>query len=223
MRIWREHRIEDMLDAVVARDNGQPLQQRHALDGERRQSKCVRKLPMLVAQHLERHLQPLHHLLLIRRVLGTQPEHFGVQAGKVLVMIPEAARFRRAAASAGDGVPPGWQLPIRPAGHRIAIDDDSRRVDLRDVDHAIRRRRQADIGQRHAVEMFRAPIVRRPRQIGRQLVQIRLRYGSEQRQREKRAALHRRSYTADRQVSCSVELALRSSERPPRDWCRRAC
>src|SRR5437773_1386820 len=102
VRVGRKHRIEDVLDPAVARDECQALQQRHALEGERRQTKCASEGQVFIAQDFKRNIEPLDHLLLIRRVLGAQAEHLSVEASKVFVMIAKAARFGRAAASPGN-------------------------------------------------------------------------------------------------------------------------
>ena len=164
--VGREHRIEHVFDACrCATISVSRLISVMPSTVKVGSLSALREREVLVAQHLERHLEALDHLLLIRRVLRADAEHLGVELRQILVMIAEAAGLRRAAARAGNVVPSLRQLAIGPAGHRIRVDHDARRGDLREVDPAVRRRRQLEIRQRHPLQMARAAVVFRPRQV----------------------------------------------------------
>ena len=86
-------------------------------------------------------------------------------------MIAETARLRRAAARAGNGVPAGRQLPARPPGARIDVDDGAA-FELRKIDRAPVGRGQRQIRHAHARQVTRGAVVPRRRQIGGQQCRI---------------------------------------------------
>src|ERR687897_2932919 len=63
--VGREHRVEDLLDPPVVDDERESLEQGHAPGFEHRQTQCLRKSQLLVAEELEREAEPLGRLPLV--------------------------------------------------------------------------------------------------------------------------------------------------------------
>ncbi|HEX6519820.1 MAG TPA: hypothetical protein VF070_07350 [Streptosporangiaceae bacterium] len=92
-----------MLDHAVADDQGQPLVQRQPVGGERGQAEFACQPQAGIRKHLERQVQALDHLALVIGVLAGQAEHSGRARGeKVVMVVPEAARFGGTAACSRD-------------------------------------------------------------------------------------------------------------------------
>ena len=135
------------------------LHERHALDVERRQPQRPHEGEIDVAQHLERHVQPLDHFLLVRGRLRAQAEHLRAERLQVLVMIAEAAGLGRAAARARNRVPARQEGLARHSRARIAVHDDARSAHRRQVDPAVASRPQLDLRHGHAGKMRAGPVV----------------------------------------------------------------
>ena len=158
-RVGREHRVEDLLDVLPREDQREPLHEGHPLDVERRQPQRVHEGEIGVAEHLEGHVQPLDHLLLIFGGLRTEAEHLGAELLQVLVVIAKGARLRRAAAGAGNRVPSGQEGLARHSRARVAVDDDARRRHRREVDPAVAGRPELDLRHGQAGQMFARAVV----------------------------------------------------------------
>src|SRR5690242_15846509 len=118
-----EDRVEDLLDAAVADDQRDALEQGHVLDLEGGQVESAGEGQLFVAQQLEGQVQPLGGFALVGGVLSAQPVDRGAEVLQLAVVIAESAGLRGAAAGAGDLVPAPRQVAVRLPRARVAVDD----------------------------------------------------------------------------------------------------
>src|SRR5580692_2024800 len=89
-----EDRVEDVLDASVASDQGEALHEPRAFHLEGRQAQGIAKLELRIAQHREGKVKPFAHLPLIGRGLGAEAEDLGLKLRELRMVIAKAARLR---------------------------------------------------------------------------------------------------------------------------------
>lgn len=77
----------------------------------------------------------------------------------------ETARLWRAAPCTRDHIPSFGQRLSRYSGHRVAVDDDSRRRQAPEINHSVRRRRKGYARHTHACKMAGAAIGNGPGKI----------------------------------------------------------
>jgi hypothetical protein len=162
--IGRKDRIENFFDFPVADDERQPLNQRHRLDLEGRDTKRSGESKISVAQQLEREVKPLRRLALILRRLCRETEDSRAERLQFFEMISERARLRRASARAGNLIPTLRRLDIGPAGARITVDHGSAAKSCQ-VHAAAGRRAQRNRRHAHAGEMIARAVVDGDRKI----------------------------------------------------------
>src|SRR5688500_15649140 len=174
---WRggvgwEHRIDDVRDAIALEDQTEPLEQRPLLIAERRQSKGVRELELLIAEHWKRQVEPRRHLQLIRRRLRAEAKDGGSEALELGVVIAERAVLRRAATSAGDLVPSRRGYLVGRASSRVGIDHGPASRLRRDTERASGRGRQRQIRSGQPGQMLARSVIGRNGEVGRGAVQV---------------------------------------------------
>src|SRR4029077_15678818 len=100
--IGREDRVEDMLDAPVPDDQGDALHEPRAFHLEGWQAQGIAELELRIAQHREREVKALAHLLLVGRGLRAEAEDLGLKRRELRMVIAKTARLGRAAPRTGD-------------------------------------------------------------------------------------------------------------------------
>ena len=87
--IGRKDRIENFRNAAPLDDNRQPLEQNHPVEFKRREAQSRGERQIRVAQNLERQMESLGELLLIRRGLRAETEGFRAQRTQLRVTVVE--------------------------------------------------------------------------------------------------------------------------------------
>jgi hypothetical protein len=91
--VWRKHWIEEVLYSPASDDQCQALHEPHPVHFKCRQAQLIAQLELIIAQDIEREVEPAGHLTLIFGRLSAHAEHIGLEPRQVLMMIPEAARL----------------------------------------------------------------------------------------------------------------------------------
>ena len=169
--VGREDRVEHLRDAAALDDQREALDQGHALDLEGGQRERPREAEPLVAQQLERQVEPVHGLALVRGVLCAEAEHAGPAGGQLSVVVAERARLRRAAARARDLVPAPGRVLVGAARARVHVHD-GLAGEPGQVHEATRGGGQRDRRHRQAGQVLAGAVVDRRREVSGQLVEV---------------------------------------------------
>jgi SAM-dependent methyltransferase len=175
VRVRREDRVKDVLDHAPADDHGETLEQPLPRGLEPGQAQRVREPEIGVAEQRERQAKAARCLGLVLRVLGGQPGDGRPGGRQVASVIPEAARFRGAAAGAGDHVPVGGQRVLAGPGRaRVSVEDQPRHARSRGVnaEPLPRRRRQRERRDRRPGQVAGGAVVGRGGQVARDGVRV---------------------------------------------------